>query len=168
MSLRVGTQLGSLEITGLLGRGGMGEVYRARDLKLKREVAIKILPEEFSRDPDRVNRFQRVADLSGDAERLLHRQRATRDAIREGFAFHQFENEKTSALRLPNIMNRRDVGVIERCQYLGFALKAAYPIRITRELFRQDLDRDITLQFQIPSTVNLTHSPATEEPRDFE
>jgi serine/threonine protein kinase len=63
MSLRVGTQLGSLEITGLLGRGGMGEVYRARDLKLKREVAIKILPDEFSRDPDRVSRFQREAEV---------------------------------------------------------------------------------------------------------
>src|SRR5437879_2767193 len=63
MSLRVGTQLGSLEITGLLGRGGMGEVYRARDLKLKREVAIKVLPDEFSRDPDRVSRFQREAEV---------------------------------------------------------------------------------------------------------
>src|SRR2546421_7104660 len=63
MSLRVGTQLGSLEITGLLGRGGMGEVYCARDLKLKRDVAIKILPEEFSRDPDRVSRFQREAEV---------------------------------------------------------------------------------------------------------
>src|SRR2546426_9457506 len=63
MSLRVGTQLGSLEITGMLGRGGMGEVYRARDLKLKREVAIKILPEEFSRDADRVSRFQREAEV---------------------------------------------------------------------------------------------------------
>src|SRR5437879_2721417 len=63
MSLRVGTQLGSLEIRGLLGCGGMGEVYRARDTKLKREVAIKILPEEFSRDPDRVSRFQREAEL---------------------------------------------------------------------------------------------------------
>src|SRR5438105_6524817 len=63
MSLRVGTQLGSLEVTGLLGRGGMGEVYRARDTKLKRGVAIKMLPDEFSRDPDRVSRFQREAKV---------------------------------------------------------------------------------------------------------
>src|SRR5262249_18881951 len=59
MSVDVGTRLGSLEITALLGKGGMGEVYRARDTKLKRDVAIKILPDELSRDPRRVNRFQR-------------------------------------------------------------------------------------------------------------
>jgi Tol biopolymer transport system component/tRNA A-37 threonylcarbamoyl transferase component Bud32 len=63
MSVDVGTRLGSLEITALLGKGGMGEVYRARDTKLKRDVAIKILPEEFSRDEDRLSRFQREAEI---------------------------------------------------------------------------------------------------------
>jgi len=63
MPLTVGTQLGSLEITALLGKGGMGEVYRARDTKLKRDVAIKILPGEFSRDPARASRFQREAEV---------------------------------------------------------------------------------------------------------
>src|SRR6516164_9092086 len=63
MSVDIGTRLGSLEITALLGKGGMGEVYRARDNKLKREVAIKFLPDEFSRDPARVSRFQREAEV---------------------------------------------------------------------------------------------------------
>src|SRR6516162_7657898 len=63
MALTIGTLLGSHEITALLGKGGMGEVYRARDMKLKRDVAIKILPEEFARDAERVNRFQREAEV---------------------------------------------------------------------------------------------------------
>src|SRR5438093_1846429 len=63
MTISIGTRLGSYEITALLGKGGMGEVYRARDSRLKRDVAIKILPEEFSRDADRVNRFQREAEV---------------------------------------------------------------------------------------------------------
>jgi serine/threonine-protein kinase len=63
MAIQIGQQLGSLEITALLGKGGMGEVYRARDTKLKRDVAIKILPDEFARDADRVARFQREAEV---------------------------------------------------------------------------------------------------------
>ena len=62
MSLQIGQQLGSYEITSLIGKGGMGEVYRARDSRLKRDVAIKILPSEFARDTDRVVRFQREAE----------------------------------------------------------------------------------------------------------
>jgi serine/threonine-protein kinase len=63
MSIDVGARFGSLEITALLGKGGMGEVYRARDTKLKRDVAIKTLPDEFSHDADRLNRFQREAEV---------------------------------------------------------------------------------------------------------
>ena len=57
----VGQYLGSYELKAHLGSGGMGDVYRARDTQLRRDVAIKILPGEFSRDPDRVARFQREA-----------------------------------------------------------------------------------------------------------
>ncbi len=59
----IGKTLAHYEITGRLGKGGMGEVFRARDAKLGREVAIKVLPEEFARDTDRVARFQREAKL---------------------------------------------------------------------------------------------------------
>jgi serine/threonine protein kinase len=56
-----GKTLAHYEITGLLGKGGMGEVYRALDQKLGREVALKILPAELSRDPERLARFDREA-----------------------------------------------------------------------------------------------------------
>src|SRR5262247_2612488 len=59
----IGTKVAHYDITAHLGSGGMGEVYRARDTKLKRDVAIKILPDEFSRDADRVSRFQREAEV---------------------------------------------------------------------------------------------------------
>jgi serine/threonine protein kinase len=63
MPIAVGTKLGTYEIVAPLGAGGMGEVYRARDSKLKREVAIKVLPEAFARDAERLTRFQREAEL---------------------------------------------------------------------------------------------------------
>jgi serine/threonine-protein kinase len=63
MSLTSGTRLGAYQITGLIGVGGMGEVYRASDTKLGREVAIKTLPSELAKDPDRLARFQREAKL---------------------------------------------------------------------------------------------------------
>jgi serine/threonine-protein kinase len=63
MFLANGVRLGSFEIIGLLGAGGMGEVYRARDTKLKRDVAIKVLPPTFLGDADRRSRFQREAEL---------------------------------------------------------------------------------------------------------
>jgi len=61
MPLAPGTRLGPYEITAPLGAGGMGEVYRARDTRLERTVAIKILPEQFSADPVRKQRFEREA-----------------------------------------------------------------------------------------------------------
>ena len=61
MSLTLGTRFGAYEVLGALGAGGMGEVYRARDTKLGRDVALKILPDAFANDPDRLARFDREA-----------------------------------------------------------------------------------------------------------
>ena len=58
-----GTRVGSYEIKGSLGAGGMGEVYRARDTRLQRDVALKILPEAFASDPERLARFEREAQM---------------------------------------------------------------------------------------------------------
>ena len=59
--LREGTRLGDYEVQTLLGAGGMGEVYRARDVRLRRDVAIKVLPAIVSSDPDRLRRFEQEA-----------------------------------------------------------------------------------------------------------
>src|SRR6202142_4459872 len=61
MSLASGTKLGPYEIIAPLGSGGMGEVYRARDTRLGREVAIKVLPAALASDPERLRRFEREA-----------------------------------------------------------------------------------------------------------
>ncbi len=63
MPLAAGTRLGQYEVLSPIGAGGMGEVYRGRDTKLGREVAIKVLPEEFSQDKERLARFEREAKL---------------------------------------------------------------------------------------------------------
>ncbi len=63
MALQVGSRLGHYDVTALIGEGGMGQVYRATDTKLKRQVALKILPEAFADDPDRLARFQREAQV---------------------------------------------------------------------------------------------------------
>ena len=59
MMLAPGTQLGPYEVLALIGAGGMGEVYRARDLRLKRDVALKVLPAAFVHEPERLARFTR-------------------------------------------------------------------------------------------------------------
>src|SRR3954447_17833016 len=63
MSLQPSTRIGAYEIVAPIGAGAMGEVYRVRDIKLRREIAIKILPENFAQDADRMARFDREAQV---------------------------------------------------------------------------------------------------------
>ena len=63
MLLSAGTKLGTYEVLSAIGAGGMGEVYQAHDTKLGRDVAIKVLPEAFAHDPEKLSRFQREAKL---------------------------------------------------------------------------------------------------------
>ncbi len=63
MSLNVGSRIAHYDVTALIGEGGMGQVYQATDTKLNRQVALKILPEAFASDPDRLARFQREAQV---------------------------------------------------------------------------------------------------------
>jgi serine/threonine protein kinase len=61
MSLNAGTKLGPYEVISLIGAGGMGEVYKARDLRLGRDVTVKVLPASFAADPERLRRFEQEA-----------------------------------------------------------------------------------------------------------
>ena len=83
MPLKPGTTLGPYSVTAKIGEGGMGEVYRARDTKLDRDVALKVLPQAFTEDPDRFACFERearalasldseVLDAKDSLFRLLH------------------------------------------------------------------------------------------------
>ena len=68
MTLTEGTKLGRYEIRSVIGVGGMGEVYRASDPKIGRDVAIKVLPADFSADKERVARFEQEAQAAGASE----------------------------------------------------------------------------------------------------
>ena len=65
MTLAAGARLGPYEILAPIGAGGMGEVYRARDERLKRDVAVKVLPASYSQDADRLRRFEQEAQAAG-------------------------------------------------------------------------------------------------------
>jgi len=98
MRLDPGTKLGHYEVGALIGVGGMGEVYRARDTKLKREVAIKVLPDTFADDPARMLRFQREAEVLAS---LNHPNIATIHGVEEGALAMELVEGETLAGPLP-------------------------------------------------------------------
>ncbi len=131
MTLTPGTRIGTFEITGLLGSGGMGEVYRARDTTLGREVAIKVLPEAFALDPNRLARFEREAQLLAS---LNHHNIGTIYGIHEGPAdggrgsralvLELIEGPTLADRLLPGAMSFEDARAIAR--QIADALDAAH------------------------------------------
>jgi serine/threonine-protein kinase len=142
-----GRRLGSFEITALLGRGGMGEVYRAHDTKLGRDVAIKVLPPEFTADPDRLARFGRearvVASLNHPHIAAIHGVEES-DGIR-GLVLELVEGETLadrlahssglarSGLRLPEALSyaRQIADALEAAHEKGITHRDLKPANVT-------------------------------------
>src|ERR1700737_3884128 len=117
MPLSVGTMLGPYEILSPLGKGGMGEVYRARDKKLDREVAVKVLPQAVAADPDTLARFER----EGKAVAALSHPNI--------LAIHDFGNQDgiayavTELLEGETLRGKLDSGPISQKQAVDYALQ---------------------------------------------
>jgi len=127
MSLTPGTRLGPYEILSPLGAGGMGEVYRARDTKLDRDVAIKVLPEAFVADPERVSRFQREAKTLAA---LNHPNIATIHGLEEGEGVFAIVLELVDG---PTLADRIAAGAVPVDEALAIARQMAVAIEAAHE-----------------------------------
>jgi Tol biopolymer transport system component len=131
----IGKTLGNFECTASLGKGGMGEVYRAKDLKLGRDVAIKVLPEEFAKDSDRVARFQREAKLLAS---LNHPNIADIHGLEESGGTHFLVLELIEGDTLADRIKRDPIPVEEA---LKLALQIAEALEVAHE--RGVIHRDL-------------------------
>src|SRR2546422_168455 len=126
MPLTAGTRLGSYEFVSLLGAGGMGEVYRARDTKLGREGAIKILPELFARDPERLAKVEREAHVTAS---LNHSNIATIHGLEEATGVHALVLELVEGLTLADRIAQGSILLDEAlpiAKQIAEALEAAH------------------------------------------
>jgi hypothetical protein len=131
MSLQPGTRIGIYEITSLVGAGGMGEVYRARDTRLAREVGVKILPPQFASDPERLARFEREAHVLAS---LNHRHIAQIYGLEESGDVRALIMELVEGPTLADLIARGPLDSTEAlrvAQQIAFALEAAHDRGIT-------------------------------------
>jgi serine/threonine-protein kinase len=127
MPISVGTRFGAYEVTSSLGSGGMGEVYRARDTNLKRDVAIKVLPPALANDPDRLARFQREAEVLAS---LSH------SNIAQIYGLERWEGTTALAMELidgPTLETRISQGPIPVEEALRFATQIAAALEAAHE-----------------------------------
>src|SRR6266567_5404017 len=127
MPLSPGTRLGPYEILAPLGAGGMGEVYKARDKKLDRDVAVKVLPESVAADPDTLARFEREAKA---VAALSH------PNILSIFDFGKHEGVTYAVMELlegETLLGKLDAGPIPQKQALDYALQVAKGLSAAHE-----------------------------------
>src|SRR5215831_171946 len=171
IAMEIGSCIGSYEITSLLGKGGMGEVYLARDTKLKREVAIKVLPDEFLRDADRVSRFQREAEVLAS---LNHPNIAQIFGLEESSGTRCIVMEMVDGETLQERLQRGPIPIDEvlpLAKQLAEALEAAHEkgiihrdlkpanIKYSSDRYIKVLDFGLAKAFQEQQAVALSHSP---------
>ena len=127
MALTVGTRLGHYDVTALIGEGGMGQVYQATDTKLHREVALKVLPQAFADDPDRLARFEREATVLAS---LNHTN------IGHIYGLEEAEGQKALVLELvegPTLADRIKQGPIPIDEALPIATQIAEALEAAHE-----------------------------------
>ena len=116
MVLKTGDKIGLYEIRALIGVGGMGEVYRARDQRLGRDVAIKVLPTDLANDPDRLSRFQREARI---VAALNHPQIVTIHSVEEANGIHFLTMELVEGQSLDRIISAQGLPVARMLDIAG-------------------------------------------------
>jgi hypothetical protein len=126
MALSVGTRLGPYEVTGAIGAGGMGEVYRARDTRLDRDVALKVLPGLFAQDADRLTRFEREAKVLAA---LNHPNIAAIYGVEDAGSTHALVMELIDGPTLHEVIGARGMSLDEAlpiARQIAEALEAAH------------------------------------------
>ena len=149
MPLQPGTTLGPYEVTAQIGQGGMGEVYRARDTKLDRDVALKVLPQAFTDDPDRLARFEREAKVLAS---LNH------PNIGHIYGLEEAEGQKALVLELvegPTLADRIKQGPIPVDEALPIAKQIAEALEAAHE--QGIIHRDLK-----PANVKVTNDGAVK------
>jgi len=149
MALTAGTHLGPYEILSAIGAGGMGEVYRAHDPKLGRDVAIKVLPEAFARDADRMARFQREAKVLAS---LNHPNIATIHGLEDSGTTHALVMELVEG---PTLADRIKAGRIPVDEAVRIAKQIADALEYAHE--RGIIHRDLK-----PANVKVTNDDAVK------
>jgi eukaryotic-like serine/threonine-protein kinase len=149
MMITAGTKIGSYEIIAEIGKGGMGEVYRARDGKLGRDVALKVLPEAFARDAERMARFQREAKVLAS---LNHPNIASIYGLEDSGATHALVMELVEG---PTLADRIEQARIPIDESLGIARQIADALEYAHE--RGIVHRDLK-----PANVKVTNEDAVK------